>query len=303
MSAQLFIPRVVLAAVVGLGVTSSASAATWIGPATGADWHVPENWDTGTVPGAGDTAIFTYNTTFTSFDGATIGVIDSTGFNITFSASHTLTFDNGLDTPAIRSARLTFGSGTSPTFVFNDTLIIQASSEMTTREGIFEGGKLVVNNTDWGWVTGSGLVLNVDHLDMSGSTKPLRAGSGSHALPTLAGVIVDLGNMVKLVADWPDSATFAGLNGSHLRMAGSYALFGNVPTGGENLELASWTVGSTVLEPGTYDINSEAIGDANFALIFSGTGSSMSITVVPEPVSLGLMGMAGVVLLSRRRMG
>ncbi len=292
---------VLTAAVALLGAATFAPAATYIGPASGADWNVPEYWDTGIVPGAGETATFTFNTTFTSFDGATIGVINSTGFNITFSASHTLTFDNGPDTPALQSARLTFTSGTSPTFLFDDTLVIQASSEMTTRDGTIRGGTLVVNNTDWGWVTGSGLALEIDKLDMSGSTRTLRAGSGTHAFPDLAGVIVDLGSKVKLVADWPNEATFTGLNGSHLRLDSSYALFGNVPTGGENLELASWTVGSTVLGPGTYDINSDPIGDADFATIFSGSGSVMSITVVPEPGSVSLLALGGL-LLTRRRM-
>ncbi|GEM_PF-1371724 len=272
----LLLSRLLCFAIGCLLFAPSAFGETYTGSQSPGVWNQTGNWSPATVPGSGDSAIFNTDATFTDFDGQSVGSIQSTSWTLKFDAYETFTMDN-LGSDAVMDCYVL--QFLDAEIQFADDLDINVSREFFTTNTIITGnGTLHISAGGFGWKVGSNTIVDANTLDVSG-THYIRS---STSLPDLEGVTVNFGSYTQLKADWSTSS-FLGLNGAHLVMDSSYQIF--VHSSNETIELATWQVGSTLLPPGTYDINSASIGDANFGVIFSNGGSTMSITVASQAMT------------------
>ena len=82
--------RILSAAVAFAGLSASAKTVTWIGGDTQTGkWNTPGNWDTGTVPTTGDTAVFTNEVKLTDVVQTGTGLTISNTKKVTIAASLT----------------------------------------------------------------------------------------------------------------------------------------------------------------------------------------------------------------------
>ncbi len=254
----------------------TAYCATYTGSPSSAVWNDSGNWNPAAVPVSGDSALFNTDATFTSFDGQSAGSIQSTSSTLIFDAYQTFYMDNLGNDAVMDGYILKF---LDAEIQFADDLNINVSREFYTSNTLISGsGTVRVSASGFGWKVGNNTIVDADILDVSG-THYLRS---STSLPDLEGVTVLLGSNTQIKADWPTSS-YLGLNGANLVMDSSYQLF--IHSTNETIELATWQVGSTLLPPGTYDVNSSDIGDADFSAIFSNGGSTMSITVLSQAMT------------------
>ncbi|HAU37332.1 MAG TPA: hypothetical protein DCX07_06395 [Phycisphaerales bacterium] len=297
--------RFAMAVAATMGLLASIAGATvytYTGPATSAVWNDSANWGGAGVPGAGDTANIDYAVTFTNFDGQSAGVINVSAGKLTFNGAGTFTMNNSGSDASISAIQLSFTSTTSMVLAFAgnltlDVKVTSSSNEFYTKNTTIQGaGTVTVKVDNYGWKGDNGTVISAARLDASDVN---RFRAAKQEFPDVGGVQVDLGSLAQLRADFPSEASFDGLTGCRLEMDSSYQLFGHSTE--ENIQLASWKVGTTTLPNGTYDVNSTDIGDADFSVIFSGAGTTMSFTVIPEPATMAILALGGLGVLMRRK--
>lgn len=256
-------------------------------------WALASNWIGGVVPGAGDTADINPDVQFNSIDGQSIGAIENAGKKLLLNdggVDQTFTFDNDGSTATVTTAIL--GVQDQITLGFTDDLTITATNEISLAGQIVGSGLLTMSLPDGkqfkGW---GGGVISVGTADISGVYDYYsRSGHGT----IFAGSHVYVGSNTVFVASGGD---FEGLNDASLEMDTSYALFTGTATN-DALTLTGWSVGGTTLGAGTYSAASASVSGIDFATIFGTSG--VSITVVPEPGAVALIGVGGLCLLGRR---
>lgn len=283
------------AATLGFVASAQAETFTWVGGGDGGNWGDSANWEDSSnspgVPGVGDTAEDIPFVTFDTFDGHSVGNLIGAGsgdrINWNGASTDTFTFDNG-GSGVTLSHKLNLKNGIfdfaeDATWTSSSFFLIEGTGKLTG------ASKLTIDTGANFWLRNGGAV----------ELSALRLDDGeilvedSAATDALANVDLSLATGTQILGD------FTKLGGNNLDLdTGDFAAFSTGQT--ENWEVLAWDVGSTSLGVGTYDINSTDQGDADFSAIFA-EADGLSVTVVPEPASVALLGLGGLAMLGSRR--
>lgn len=253
----------------------------------------------------------TWNNTSLWFDAPSGGSTLASGPN-TFVAQDL--FANGFNIrTSDTAANLTLGDATT-TLTFN--------AKFTTRASFTEGETAFVNTitttgTSAHIAAGNGSgSIGATNFNVDGTTILSGDGTAGRTMRLTAVNLAGAGNFEFSVSFAQFNVTNgSGYTGNFTWQGGSTtvlefladATFGGsaiVPTGGsinlhQDITLAGLTLNGTPLDSGTY---SYATLNATYDAFFTDGGSgSITIPAVPEPASLGMIGLGGLLMLKRRR--
>ncbi|MFC5050446.1 PEP-CTERM sorting domain-containing protein [Rubritalea spongiae] len=270
----------ILSTIACLSVSGIASAATyiWNGNANDQNWSSAGNWDGGTAPALLSSPSGTYDTII--FDGSNMPTANVPGY-----ASGT----------NINSSNLQFNSG--GTFSFS-------------LSGSF--GSAPISNTSRTWLTvGDGIGTAGDvTVNMNDATTLYRHSSNTLNYLVNSDGVLNISSDLNLYADNNKHVTFT-LNGGSLISTGAVTTSFN---NGDNLTDSYFlfdAVGSsfTANYGGVFtdfvslqaDTTNKLRTASGLSLDFTDNGTSFTVTAVPEPSSLALLGLGSLSLLTRRR--
>jgi hypothetical protein len=201
--------------------TGTAPAYTWLGTVGDGSWHTAGNWAGGTVPGAGNIAIFS-PTVCGAFCNANItSAITIGGLNMQAGYAGTITQGTGA---AI------FDTGTIGDFeIHGGTFNGHSSAQLSTnRHFIMNGGSLNLSGADWTVlrdmdITGGSFNIGTSRLILSGST----SSTYNTTFATFQNVRVTKSNNLSLSTpmnisgDLELMTSVGALNSSHILLQGN----------------------------------------------------------------------------------
>lgn len=267
-------------------VVSSASAANLT---TSGNINTPGNWDTGLLPGVGETGNVNIDASWPSTSAA--GTLAITG-DLVFGGGSTLT-----------AATDVIGSNPS-SVTFNDVTV-------NVGDDIFTGGAAgnfifnvgSVTNVDDDFEANSGGTITVNggtHTTGIAPTGSSNFGAQNNSTMNFLGGTVATGNFRSTASGTITVGGDATLTGSTSSLEGALD-FANDWTGSLTISghdgLSTW---ETVLTGGA-TLNNVAIDGTSFANNFVVTNNGQTLALVPEPGSLALLGLGGLLIARRRR--
>ncbi len=276
-----------------------ALAETWIGPGGTGDsgeYTVGTNWSGGNVPntaGGGTATINSGDVTYTP--GGDIAI--NNGGTLEINGGSWTQVDGGawiqLGGGNLVVAGGTFNQGTSGNIVRNAATTISVSAGTANFNGNF-----IYEATATGALNITGGTVNVANEFKPVETFTMSAGT------------LSVGNLISF-ADGPGSILFTGgtivLDGS-----GVYSGFYGGDAGTKSLNFTSGSTGllrfenytAAELDSDNFLTNStiqvNGVTDAAAFLVTESNGG-VNVTLIPEPASLALMGLGGLLILNRRR--
>lgn len=328
----------ILASLISTTSLHAAAVNTWTGGGTGDDWNTTGNWDSNTVPVIGETAFFDTGaggstldvnaTTAGKFSVNSILHITGTGGSVNFTRSGTSVNDRkfilnkgflaegSVSMSMLGTGRLytsATGGSTGNTAVWN------SSGTLTTDVSDAEG--FIFNTANSRFVIQQGLVkahgeklfvgtkVNV-FVDINGgafSTTDLYAfgienGSVAEGININGGSLDQVGDMT-----WVSHADI-NLDSGVFNLDGRVTFDDSANFVPGELNFTNGSTGSFVSNHTQVELqalidNGDITKDAGDGRIFLFTdnGSTRTLSLVPEPSSATLLGLAGVALLLRRR--
>ncbi|MBN8417693.1 MAG: autotransporter-associated beta strand repeat-containing protein [Verrucomicrobia bacterium] len=258
-------------------LTVTAPAATlWI-QAAGGDFNTPGNWDTNTVPGAGDTALFNIamsgNVTLSAnaMPGSISFDTDATSFSLGALAGNTITLANGGSISILSTL-----TATNQTFTINAPLILTPDS--TTTPGAF-----TIQNDGMSASTILVIAGGISSSTTSGTETLTLAGSNTGA-NLVSGAIAN-GGAASLTLTKSGAGTWT-LTAANTYTGGTNIAAGTLVLSGGNNRLLSTGVLNFTGSSGTLDVGStsQTLGGLTFLTagvnsnVITGAGGTLSIT-------------------------
>jgi hypothetical protein len=284
------------------GIVPGAQAQVITATTTGSGaWTTPGNWDTGIVPDS-------TNTNVEIGHAMTVGATDDIDVrDFRFNAGASLSIAAGGNINLTRSISLegpdwdsssgyTFGGSQAPAFLGNDSLTWTHNGDLDLSGVLLRRGNGLKHS-----IAGSGL------LELNGVTLGWNFGDSDH---------FDLEVMRDLTAGFilPNDGTRTPGDYVQLTLAGGTTttsdLFTLGTTAGEGV--VDFTSSSAILKVLSSDLSTSAASQAiTDGYIMDGTSLGLQvgtdgvytmISVIPEPATLHLLGMTGLVFMVRRRL-
>ncbi len=280
-------------ALAGAAAPLSAAVTTTYSGLDG-DWSTPASWNNG-IPAAGDTANIQNEKNMVGYDTLSVGVINSSGKILRLKGTgETLTMDN-LGSTATITATIVDLVGTTLQFTDDLTITVNSGKELNFAGTLQGTGTLKLSGTTTSYVKSnpSG-TFAVGRLDLSDFGYIRFDGAGG---ASMSGATVDTGAQAYF---FKNGSSFSGLGGASLEMDNAYDVIrGNT---GETINLGTWKVGATYLPIGLYNVSSGTVSGVDMGVVFAQSNVSFNVTTaIPEPASLALLGMGGLLLLSGRK--
>ncbi|MBX2850540.1 MAG: PEP-CTERM sorting domain-containing protein [Phycisphaeraceae bacterium] len=276
------------AALIGAAQTQAANLIT------SGNINTPGNWDTGVLPGSGETGNVNIDASWPVTSGSGDLAIEG---DLVFGGGSTLTA--AIDIVGVNPSSVTFndvtvnvgddiftGGGGVGNFIFNPGSVTNVDDDFEANGGgtiTINGGTHTVGiNPGGGAPQGNFGAQNNSTLNFLGGTvtgvdlfRSTASGDifvGGDA--TLTGDAVSLEGGLDFAAGWTGSLTITGFDGT--------AQWQSILTGGATLD-------------------NVAIDGAGFANEFVVTNNGQTLALVPEPGSLALLGLGGLMTARRRR--
>lgn len=278
-------PIILTSALLSLG---AAEAATTFTAAVDTDILNAANWDNG-LPGVG-------NDGFINIDAGYSG-LSQTG-NITNGG--TVTVGNG----ATLTCNLDLAINSSTAVLVINDATLNATDDIFVQAGtlILNAGSVSSAVDDWQVNAAAGHAIINGGMHTAGDLFGTQSSTGGNLLEIFGGSI----NAARFDFSLNSTTTIAGnsvLSGGSVIDAAGVINFNNAWSGSWTVTTFTGSDWETLVTNGSngFQLNGVAVDSTIFANNFSVSGDGTTLTLVPEPSSSALLGIAGLVLITRRR--